>query len=233
MANNTAVGGIGNLLGEAGISIPKIDMASIGNIFVYIIGGVLICGAIVFFVYWYIQQKRWNKKIVLFKKVANRVIPTVHDKGMFERIGQSGDYWLKIQKMKKTLPRPKIEMGKDTYWFFEREDGEWINFEMADIDKQMKQAGAYYVDEDMRLQRLGIQKNLAQRLLKETFWQKYGTTIMLIIFVLIVTIALVVLFQKMTDNWKVATETAKAIEHMASSVEQMSKNIGGSGVVPA
>jgi CHASE3 domain sensor protein len=121
-------------------------------------------------------------------------------------------------------------MGNNTFWFYEREDGEWINFELDDIDAQMRKAGAYFVDEDMRLQRLGIAKNLAERLIKETFWQKYGTTIMLVIFCLVVTICLVVLFQKMQGNWQSAKETAVAIEHMASATEQMAKNMQASGV---
>jgi len=219
------------LLGEAGITLPKVSMSSIGMWAIYIIGGILLCVGAVFGVYYLIQYFKWNKKVILFKRVSNRIIPIKTDKAMFERVGQSGDYWLKTKGMKKTLPRPKIEMDRNTFWFFERDDGEFINFELADIDEQMKKAGAYYVEEDMRLSRLGIQKNLQARLIKETFWQKYGATIMLVIFVLLVTICLVVLFQKMTDNWKVASETAKAIEHMAMAVEQMSKNIGG-GVTP-
>lgn len=224
---------IGNTLSQAGISIPKISGSAIMTWGIIIIGAILVASGVAFGIYWLMDYLRWNKNVVLFRKVSNRIIPLVNDKAMFQRVGTSGDYWLKTKKLKKTLPRPKIEMGKNTYWYYEREDGEWINFELSDIDSQMKKAGVYYVDEDMRLQRLGIQKNLKERLMKETFWQKYGTTIMLIIFVLIVTIALVVLFQKMQGNWEAATQTAKAIEHMAASVEQLSKNMGGNGVTPA
>jgi len=229
----TAGDSISGMLGDAGISIPKFSGSAIMMWGIIIIGSILVACSVAFGIYWVFQYLRWNKKVLLFRKVSNRIIPLVNDKAMFERVGMSGDYWLKTKTMKKTLPRPKIEMGKNTYWFYEREDGEWINFELSDIDSQMKKAGVYYVDEDMRLQRLGIQKNLAARLIKESFWQKYGTTIMLIIFVLIVTISLVVLFQKMQGNWTAAAETARAIEHMASAVEQMSQNIGGSGVKPA
>lgn len=230
MADGGAGAQVTGVLGEAGIKIPS--FAGWQNWVLYILIGIVVVVAVIFGIYWLINYLKWNKKVVLFRKVSNRIIPVATDKAMFERVGQSGDYWLKTQKLKKTLPRPKIEMGVNTYWFFEREDGEWINFELADIDAQMKKAGAYYVDEDMRLQRLGIQKNLKDRLIKETFWQKYGTTIMLIIFVLIVTICLVVLFQKMQGNWASATETAKAIEHMAQSVDNMAQRIGG-GVTPA
>ena len=84
--------------------------------------------------------------------------------GQFARIGKAGDYWCKLKKFKKTLPRPRRQVEKNTYWFYEREDGEWVNFTLNDFDDGMKKAGAYFVDEDMRLQRLGIQKNLQERL---------------------------------------------------------------------
>jgi hypothetical protein len=232
MADTGAGGQVTGFLSDAGITLPSFSWSGVSTWALYIIGGILLVTAVIFGVWWIIQYYKWNKKVMLFRKVANRTIPVSTDKAMFERVGQSGDYWLKTKSLKKTLPRPKIEMGVNTYWFYEREDGEWINFELSDIDAQMKQAGAYYVDEDMRLQRLGIQKNLQSRFIKESFWQKYGTTIMLVIFCLLVTVCLVVLFQKMTDNWKQAEITATAIEHMATSVDNMARNIGG-GVVPA
>jgi hypothetical protein len=221
---------LSGVLEGTGISIPKFSSSGMMFWGASIIGAILVAGLVGFGIYYLLNYFKWNKTVVLFRKVGNRIIPVQTDKGMFERIGSSGDYWLKTQKLKKTLPRPKIEMGTNTFWFYEREDGELINFELDDIDAQMRKAGAYFVDEDMRLQRLGIAKNLKDRLIKETFWQKYGTTIMLVIFCLIVTICLVVLFQKMQGNWDSARQTAVAIEHMASSVEQMSKNIAGSGV---
>lgn len=233
MADNGAIAGVSGLLGEAGISLPKFSWSGIGFWAIVIIGCILLAGGVAFGIYFLIQYLKWDKKIMLVKRVGNRHIPVGTDKAMFERIGQAGDYWLKTKKYKKTLPRPTIEMDKNTYWYFERsKDGEWINFDLGDIDEQLRIANVHFVDEDMRLQRLGIQKNLQARLLKETFWQKYGTTIMLIIFVLIVTISLVVLFQKMQGNWESAKVTAEAIEHMAESVNNMARQIGG-GVTPA
>lgn len=221
---------IGTALSDAGIGIPKISMSGIGFWVMVIGGAIIVCAVVGFAAYYILQMLKWNKTVRLFKKVGNRYIPVSSDKAMFERVGTSGDYWLKTKKYKKTLPRPTIEMDKNTYWYYERSiDGEWINFEFGDIDEQMKQAKIHFIDEDMRLSRLGIQKNLKDRLIKETFWAKYGTTIMLIIFVLIVTIALVVLFQKMQANWVAATSAAVAVEHLAASVEQIGKNIQNMG----
>lgn len=166
-------------------AVPKINFAAAGMVILYVIIALIIGGMIFIAIYLWFQNKKFNKKIVLFKKVGNKVIPIGNDRAMFERVGTAGDYWCRTKTIKKTLPRPRIEMAKNEYWYYEREDGEWINFSLGDIDDQMKSAKAYYVDEDMRLQRLGIQKNLIDRFHKVTFWEKYGNFIMNIGFMIV------------------------------------------------
>jgi len=174
---------------------------------------------------------KFNKKIKLFRKVGNQIIPVLMDRAMFTRIGNAGDYWCQLKKTKKVLPRPRIQMGRNEFWFYEREDGEWINFALGDFDEQMR-ATAYYVDEDMRLQRLGIQKNLRDRFQKVTFWQKYGGMIISIVYILVVTICFVILFNKMENAWDKAGQMASAVKEMAMEVRNMRLNTG-SGALPA
>lgn len=189
---------------------------------VVVVGGIL-AGAVA----WVIHYISFNKKIVLWKKLGNKKPQKIiTDRGKFERVGEGGDYWCRTRKLKKILPRPTKQAGPNEYWFYEREDGEWINFDMGDIDEQMRQAGAYYVDEDMRLQRLGIQKNLRDRFQKVGFWQKYGGMIMNLIFLIVVTIMLVVLFKEMRDNWAVGREMASAVRDMAVEVANLRKQTG-------
>lgn len=226
MADTT---GIGDYIGT---KIPSVSASGIGTFLIYLIGGLLLAGLVAFGVYWFIQSLKYNKRLVLFRKIGGKTIPCGEDKGMFARVGQAGDFWCKTKKFKKTLPRPRIETGPNTFWFFERSDGEWINFGLSDLDEQMKKAGAYYVDEDMRLQRLGIQKNLLERFKKVTFWDKYGGMIMNVIFLLIVTICLVILFKSMKDNWNVGREMAQAVRDMAIEVANV-RTRTGSGIVPA
>ena len=216
-----------------GVSIPSINTGSIVSILMYAGVGLVVLIGLVLLCYWIYDRMKYNRTIVIFKKINNRICPVGHDKAKLERIGLAGDYWLKTKKFKKILPRPRIECGVNTFWYYEREDGEWINFSLKDIDEQMREAGAYFTDEDMRLQRLGIEKNLRDRLVKEGFWAKYGTTVMTIVFLLIVTVCLVVLFQKMTGNWSATTQASLAIKDMALAITDM--NIcggGGASLVP-
>lgn len=221
--------GLVDTLRESGASIPSLpSFSGAGAQKILIYGGVgfllAILGAYV--VYMIVQYLKWNKTFVLWKKVGGEWQITNTDKGLFQRVGNAGDYWAKWRELKRVCAKPRKQKRKNEYWFAEGEDGEIREVDSFDFDSGLRQIKAHFVDEDMRLQRLGIQKNLATRFEKIGFWQKYGTTIMLVIFVVIVTIALVVMFKEIKANWQVATETAKAIEHMASSVETMANRIG-------
>lgn len=215
-----------NLMQEAGFSVP--DVSNFGTWIVYFLIGILVAILVSIGIFLFIQNLKFNRKIVLFKKISGKTIPVGQDKGMLERVGIAGDSWLRTKKMKKIIPRPKIWVDKNTAWFFEREDGEWINFGIEDIDGAMKEAKAYYVDEDMRLQRLGIQRNLKDRFDKPGFWEKYGAQIMMVIFFLIVTICLIVIFNKMNDLIKALPQLASALRDLANAIASAQ----GSGMVP-
>lgn len=204
--------------------VPKFSGSQIVNYFGLFLIIVVFGMAMAMGTYFLIQRLKFNKTIRLFQKVNNSIINTVTDKGMFARVGTAGDYWCVTKKTKKHLPRPSKQMRKNEYWFYEREDGEWINFTIADIDAQMKLANAHYSHEDMRLARLGIQKNLRDRFQKVSFWEKYGNQVMSIMFLVIVTICLVILFQKMEGGWNQAGAMAQSVKEMAEQVKNMQRS---------
>ena len=221
-----------SIIGETfGKFIPDVSVSGLGTLALWGIGSILffcVAGVITYFV---VQRFKYNKTIVLYRKIGGKPIRALTDKGMFERVGSAGDFWCRLRKTKKILPRPRIEIGKDEYWYYQRKDGEWINFELEDIDETMSKAKIRYDDEDMRLQRLGIQKNLLSRFQKLSFWQKYGGMIMSLIFILVVSVMFIVLFKTMGDSWTQAGQMAEAVRDMANQVQQLSTRIGG-GTTP-
>lgn len=225
-------GAFGDLLGQAGVTLPNISMAGASQYLIYFLVGILLAGGGGWGYWLWYSAKQFNITIILHKKIQGKVRKVATYKGQLQRVGQAGDFWLFVKGVKKRVPRPKIWASKNEAWYFEREDGEWINFEMGDIDEQMKQAGAYYVDEDMRLQRLGIQKNLNDRLTKESFWSKYGTTIMMVIFCVIVTICLVMLFKELKAFPPAMADASTSIRDMALAVKDLSNCVNGGVVNP-
>jgi len=215
---NTELLKSGNILGGMGINFGDLNLGTIGTVFLWGLGIILVGLIIIGIVIYFVNKSKYKQQIWVFKRIGG--VPMLHiiDKARQVAFGMAGDRLVQMKKMKKFLPPPRIQMGKNIFWFWEREDGEMVNFSLQDIDEVQKKAGAYYVDTDMRMQRLGIEKNLKERLEQQGFFAKYGSTIAGVIFVIMVTVALVVLFSNLKD-------VATSMDNMASSVNEMAQGI--------
>jgi len=227
----------GDILGGMGISGLKIG--SLGTIFLWIFIAVIVIGGLAGFIGWYFWKKSYNKQVWIFTRIGGVPMLKQIDRGKLIAFGMAGDKLMKLQKLKKYLSPPQIQMGKDIYWFWEREDNEFVNFSLEDIDEVQKKAGAYYVDTDMRMQRLGIEKNLRDRLGKNSWMEKYGTMVAVGVFLILITICLVVLFSKLKDLSASLDTTGQSLGQVATAIEKFyTKRVGGespsdTGLVPA
>ena len=174
--------------------LPK--MSGMGNTMIYIGTGLFVAALLSAAIILYYYNKKFDKIVVLFRVINNELIRIATHKATFERIGIAGDYWMFVRGVNKRLVRPKILISKNEFWYFEREDGEWINFKLQNIDEEMKQAKVFYLDEDMRLGRIGIEKILKSRLQKESFWAQYGTTIMSLIYIIVMSVFIIIILGK-------------------------------------
>lgn len=227
MASNEAVAQSMNAVTGGVSSFSGITGYIIVFLCIIVIGALVLIG-----VYFFYTNSKFNKKIIFFTKVGRSLQIYAQDKAMFQRVGDAGDQWCVTKQMKKIFPLPKLQMGKNTFWMFKREDGEFINFTLGDLDEQQKKIGAYFVDEDMRLQRLGIQKNLRDRLMQESWWKKYGTTLIFMIFIIFTVVMQIVQFKYYSDTQTGSMEMARAIKEMAIAVSNLARGVGG-GVIPA
>lgn len=211
-----------------GIGLGGFNIGTIGTVFIWIFVIIFIVGIIAGICIWLYTRKLYSQEIWVFGKVGGVPMLKYMDKGRLMPFGMAGDRLLRLKKSKKFLPPPRIQMGKKIWWFYEREDGEFINFSLEDLDDRQKKAGAYYVDTDMRMQRLGIEKNLRERMEKKGFFEKYGQTIAGVIFVIMVTVSLVVLFSKLKDVAVSMDGMASSVNGMANAVQQFyTERVGG------
>jgi hypothetical protein len=208
----------GDILGAVGINKSSFGLGLVGSVFLWILIGIVFLGAVGAVVVWIYLKKSYNQKAWVFGRVGG--VPTFKQvyPARYVKFGAVGDRLFEISKLKKFIAPPTIQMGKNIWWFWEREDGELINVGLKDIDAEMKKVGAYFMETDVRMQRLGIEKNLRDRLEEKGFWAKYASTIAGVIFVILVTVCLVVLFSKLVD-------VAKSIDTLAGSVSSMATEI--------
>ena len=235
----------GDILGSLGLGGFNFNLGTVGTIFLWVLLSIMIMGIICAVIVWYYYKKVYSQQAWIFGKVGGMPMMKLVDKGRYIRFGMAGDKLFRLIKMKKFIAPPTIQMGKSIWFYWERADGELINIGLGDIDEQMKQAGAYFVDLDMRMQRLGIDKNLRDRLMKESWFSKYGSTVAGVIFVILVTVSLVVLFSKLVDVSASIDGMAGNVGTMAEKVEKFYSlrvggeapsdiiNEGGGGLVPA
>jgi len=162
---------------------------------------VVILGLVGVIIYWRVVKKSYWIKIHLFRLIGNVPTRVAVYSAKEVPFGMAGDRLWKVAsagmiklKAVKWLPVGKIQTAPREFWYYVREDGEWINFQMADLNKISKEIGIRFVQEDMRLQRLATERLLEQRLMDKSFWEKWGTTVMMIIVFLVVAVCMVVMF---------------------------------------
>ena len=172
-------------------------------------------GILMFFI---VRFMKFNKKLVIFEKVGGKWIPTRKDRAAEIKFSTSGDTIFYALKHKKYLPNPSIQMTARTYWMAIRSDGEWVNFELADLDREAKKAGARFLDKEARFARTQIQKGLKERYDKPSFWAQYGIMIMNMAWIAMIGIMTFLLFDKWID---LANTTNSGVEKAGVVMEQI------------
>ena len=185
-----------DILGTIKSVIPSFNAATVSNIVIMIVGTILvviIAGCAFFWwFYSYTQKKRFNIKISLFEKVNGRYINTRMCKAMELNYSDSGEKAIFIKELKRYRAKPTAQSGTNTYWLALDDEGNLINFTMPDIDVLQREMKIETTETESRANRIAFQKALGDRLKKkESFWDKYGKTIMNIIFIIVATLAII------------------------------------------
>lgn len=191
-------------------------LTGLSGIAIVVAISVVIIGLVGVIVYSRVIKKSYWINIQVFRLIGNIPTRVAIYSAREVAFGMAGDKLWRVApagmiKLKtiKWLPVGKIQTAPREFWYYIREDGEWINFQLSDLNKTSKEMGVRFVSEDMRLQRLATERLLEQRLLDKTFWEKWGTTIMMIIVFLVVAICMVVIFyqfSKLLDKFAQVTQ---------------------------
>lgn len=186
----------------------------------------LVIMALVGIMVWIIVKKRtYIYTVQVWKDIGNKPTRAGVFKARTISIGRAGDQLMFVNKIKKYLPMPTIQSAPNEYWFWIREDGEWINFGVGDLDEDAQRTGVKYIHQDMRMQRLATDRLLEQRLMKKTFWEKWGNVIGMALLYIIIAVALTIfLFQ----YGKIVTVTGQLMER-ANSILLEAQGKGESG----
>lgn len=200
---------------------------------------IIVIFAIIGFIigYMILRKRTFKYKIVIFEKINGQFEPTRKDRAREVKLGRGGHVALFLAKHKVYRARPKLQSGRKVYWYFIAEDGEWINFNPGDFDKDRRSMGAHIVDADMRYANEGLERSLRERYDKSNVWQQYGIYIVSVGFIVVVGIMTWLLFDKwieLAGTTNAGVKTAGEVMELAKQVLSSVDNIKScSGIVPA
>lgn len=197
--------------------LPSISGASFVGTILYILIFFVIAAAAAAGIYFYLMSKKFNKTIYIYEKIGGKWELARRDKAMERPVGTGGDIVFYLRNHKKYLPRPVLQTGRRIYWYAIREDGEWINFGLEDIDLTMREAGIKYLDEEMRYARASLQKSFRDRYDKKGFWAQYGGVMSFTALLLIFGVMSFLMFDKFVE---VAATINGAIESVPAVLEE-------------
>ncbi len=190
--------------------------------------------------WWWANNRKYYNKIIKFEKVGNTFQDVGVDWAKIVRIGHTGDtvhYW---RKGKLFRPTPQIQTGARKFWYFLREDGEWINFGIGDLDRIARELGCVMVITDIRHAKEALRKNLKETYDKPGFLERFGAHIALLSLMFMFAIAVWFAFYQMTDVLNsMSTLTDKVGQFMETAngilikIDNVQGGGSGSGLVPA
>lgn len=228
-----ALDSLGDMFGFGGWNL---GLGSIGNFVIWFIAIFFIVGMVGGFIIWRFFRNQYKYKIEVWGMVGNFSGIKWVDKAKKVRMGRVGDNLFFLLKNKKYIPPPELQAGVNKYLFWEREDGELINIKPTNLDEKMREIGVKFIHSDMRMQRLGIEKNLQFRLQKESFWEKYGNQIMNVIFYVLMMVILIVLFTQVGKLGDKLGSIALQLDDRIQAYHKIPEPIdesGTSGTIPA
>lgn len=213
-----------------GVNLSNLGFSTF-QILTYFIIGFFFIVAISVGLWIFLSNLKFNNKIIVWEKINGRWEITRRDKACVTSFGSSGDKVFFLKKARKYLPIGEIQTGRRTYWYAIREDQEWINIGMEDIDTAMKRVKSKFLHTEMRAWRTSFQSNLRQRLDKPSFMQQYGTIVVSIIFIIIcglimffLTYQVVQAIQKLQALFETATKVMAQNERILATIDNLQNN---------
>ncbi len=171
----------------------------------WIVFGALILGGGWWIFEYYKNKKNFNKRITAFEIVSGEWKPCIRDTAKIVKIGKGGFEILYLKKSKTWKIAYGGRVGANDYYFFILPDGYWYNGSLlANINKIDENGGLIPVvttNPLMRGQYTALEKQID--ILhgdKISFWEKHGSFVMSIAFILIAGVLLWLMFKE----WRMA-----------------------------
>ena len=162
---------LSDLLEKVGVDFGSETALNIGT---YITGTVVFLGIAVIvaiLTFFIVNRRSYNKHIHIFEDINGQTVPVGMDKDREVVLPFTSVRAFYLRKKKLFLPRPSKQTGLNHYWFFVRDDGEWMNIIPSNINRKLKELNMKWDHTDMRMANASLKK-LVEKNYKRTNWLK-------------------------------------------------------------
>ena len=212
------------------LGAPKIggsvNWTGVGNgvLIAILVFFVIIVVGIITFAYYSKKLKaiQFKNKIHIFKEVNGKPYPIDDDtaRELFVPDTNVGLYFLRRRKI--YIARPTRAMGKDSYWYKIRPNGEWVNFDLESDESKLTTSKANYDQSGTKYAYINlkeiIKRNYKDKAIK--WWKEYAPLITFVIVSFIFVISIIILLARVG---KLINELAPLVEQWTRIAESMAK----------
>lgn len=203
----------------------------------WLVFGIVIIGASVYGYWYYINSRKFNKKITAFEIIGINFQPAIRDTAKVVKLGKGGFEILYLKKSKTWKIAYGGRVGKNDYYFFIMPDGYWYNGMLSanlhKIDEQKGLIPIVTTNPSMRSQYTSLEKQIdSLHQEKKSFMDKYGVWVFSIGFLIIAGIMLWLNYKQYviaTSNLNSVSDKFGIIADKLSTALGNARGIEGSG----
>lgn len=209
-------------------SITSINYMQVIGWIIFII--LVIAGGFYAYIIWK-NKKIFKKKITAFDIVGVNFVPAARDLAKAVKIGSGGFEILYLKKLKVYKIAYGGRVGTDTYYFFILSDGYWYNGMLSAnimaIDKNGGLVQVMTTNPTMRSQYTSLEKQIdILHSNKISVWEKYGSWILAIGFVLV---AGIMLFLNYREYVNAMNSLGGLVSNIGELIDRVAAMQGGTG----
>ncbi len=201
-----------------------VDIGSAGNI-----GGVFQGFAIFMVVaiivsigtFFWANRKSYNKHIHLFEEISGQAVASGQDLAKEIVLPHTSTRAFYLKKRRIFLPRGSIQTGKNHYWYFIRNDGEWVNIGITNLNKELTRLGIKFDHTDMRMANASLKKLVEKNYKKLNWLKEYAPYIGFGILILMLGVAGFLIFNEAGKNLGMMSGLGERLSEISENVADM------------
>lgn len=165
--------------------------------------------------------KTFDRKIVFFENISGLGYqPVLKKRGRRLKVSNAGEELLSLWGGE-TLSAYGRKMGKNIYWFAKGSDGYWYNFLLGDLDTKMAMLDIHPVDKNVRMFHVAKDRMNRDNYLKKSFMEKYGATLLMFLFLIVLILGMWFIIGKVGDATKSLVATAQSNQEVIKTTQQI------------